>query len=142
MFAIQSASLLAIGRLAFEADLPSDVLSLVLTLLLGAASFAGLGLAAASLIRSAEGSSAAVNLIILPMAFLTGAFGPTRSFPDFLQAIAEVLPLKHFLELMIAIFLDEEPFWSRPASIAIVAAWGIGGIAVAAKRFAWEPREA
>ena len=37
--------------------------------------------------------SAVVNFILLPMAFLTGAFGPTRHFPAFLRAIGDVLPL-------------------------------------------------
>ena len=141
VFAIQSASLLAIGRFAFGVEIPGDVVSLVLALALGAAAFAALGIAAAALIRSAEGSSAAVNLVILPMAFLTGAFGPTRSFPDFLQAISEILPLKHFLDVVTGIFLDEEPLWAHPLALAVVAAWGLLGVAVALRRFGWEPRE-
>ena len=141
VFAIQSTSLLAIGRFAFGADIPRDVASLVLALALGAAAFSALGIAAASLLRSAEGSSAAVNLIILPMAFLTGAFGPTRSFPDFLQAIAEILPLKHLVDVVTGIFLDEEPLSAYPLAIAVLAAWGVAGVVVAARRFGWEPRE-
>ena len=46
--------------------------------MIGAAVFAALGTATASVIRSAEGSSAVVNFILLPMAFLSGAFGPTQ----------------------------------------------------------------
>ena len=50
--------------------------SFVLALALGAAAFAGLGLAIAALIRSGEAIAAVVNVIILPMSFLSGSFGP------------------------------------------------------------------
>ena len=47
----------------------------------GVVCFAALGIGLSGLVRSAEGSSAVVNLIVLPMAFLTGAFGPTQFMP-------------------------------------------------------------
>ncbi len=68
--------------------------------LFGALAFAGLGFGAAALIRSAEGSSAVVNLVILPMAFLSGSFGPTRSYPQVLQTLADVLPLTYYNQLL------------------------------------------
>ncbi len=80
--------------------MPANWLGFAGAVVLGVASFAGLGLAAASLIRSAEGVSAVVNVVILPMAFLSGSFGPTRDFPAFLQAIADVLPLTYFLDIV------------------------------------------
>ena len=64
----------------------------MLALLLGAVSFAGLALAAASLIRSAEAVAAVVNVIVLPMSFLSGAFGETDNLPRVLELVASVLP--------------------------------------------------
>jgi ABC-2 type transport system permease protein len=141
VFALQSAALLTLAALVFGAEAPERPLSLVAALALGAASFAGLGFAAASLIRSAEGAAPVVNVIVLPMAFLTGGFGPARELPAFLDAVADVLPLRYFIDLVEAIFVDGEPVWSRPGAIAVLAAWGAAGIAVAARRFGWEPRE-
>ncbi len=66
----------ALGIGLFDAQLPENWLSFVLALALGAASFAGLGLAIAALVRSGEAIAAVVNVIILPMAFLSGSFGP------------------------------------------------------------------
>ena len=109
--------------------------------MLGAASFAALGVATASLIRSAEGSSAVVNFILLPMAFLTGSFGPTRHYPAFLRAIGDVLPLKYFIEIMNAVYLRGQGIWTKPAAIGVLAAWGATGLVVAALKFRWEPRE-
>ena len=105
VFAIQVASLFALGRLLKSTPWPSHLLSLVLALALGAAAFAALGLAITGFIRSLEGSSAVLNVIVLPMAFLTGSFGPTRHYPKVLRAIGDVLPLKYLLDLINGIYL-------------------------------------
>jgi ABC-2 type transport system permease protein len=142
VFALQAVLLVALGRVAFGASLPDRPLSLALALVIGALSFAGLGVGVASLIRSAEGSSAVVNVIILPMAFLSGAFGPTRHYPEVLQAIAEVLPLKHLIDAVTGIYLDGEPVWWQRWALMVVVAWGLAGLVVALRRFRWEPRDA
>jgi ABC-2 type transport system permease protein len=139
VFALQTIALFLLGKLLKSTPFPGHVLSLVLLLLLGAASFAGVGLAVASLIRSLEGSSAVVNTIVLPMAFLSGSFGPTRHYPRFLRAIGDVLPLKYLVSSVNAIYLNGRELWTRPGSIAVLAAWGVVGLAIAARRFRWEP---
>ena len=99
--------------------------------MLGVAAFAGLGFGAAALIRSAEGVSAVVNVVILPMAFLSGSFGPTADFPRALQAIADVLPLTYFLDIVYRVYLDGESLFADPKALGIVVAWGVAGFAVA-----------
>ena len=53
VFAVQAVALVVLGKLLFDAEIPSRLGSLAFTLLLGAAAFAALGVALASLIRSA-----------------------------------------------------------------------------------------
>jgi ABC-2 type transport system permease protein len=141
VFAIQVASLFALGRLLKSTPWPSNVLSLVLALALGAACFAALGLAITGFIRSLEGSSAVLNVIVLPMAFLTGSFGPTRHYPKVLRAIGDVLPLKPLLDLVNGIYLHGAQIWDKPAAVAVLGGWGLFGMAVALRTFRWEPRE-
>lgn len=141
VFLVQVLVLLGIGKLLFGAHLPERPLSLLVAVLLGALAFAGLGVAGAALIRSSEGASAVVNVIVLPMAFLSGSFGPTRSLPQALDTLGDVLPLKHLLEVVGGIYLENEHAFAHPGSLAVVAAWGLVGIAVAVRRFGWEPRE-
>jgi ABC-2 type transport system permease protein len=140
-FALQTAALVALGRLAFGASFPENPLGLVGAVVLGALGFAGLGVGAAALIRSAEGVSAVVNVIVLPMAFLSGAFGPTRDFPAFLQAVADVLPLTYFIDLVNGVYLEGESLLADPTALAVIAAWGIAGLGVALAKFGWMPRE-
>lgn len=141
VFAIQSACVVLLAVVAYDADLPERPLSLVAALLAGAACFMGLGVGAAALVRSAEAVAPAVNVVVLPMAFLSGSFGPTEGYPDFLEVLAELLPLRHLIDAVGAIVLDGEPVWSQGTDLAIVAAWGLAGYLVARRRFGWEPRE-
>ena len=100
VFAVQSVALIALGTLVFDASTPRNWLGLAGTVVLGVACFAGIGVGAAALIRSSEGVSAVVNVAILPMAFLSGSFGPTDEYPAVLQAVADVLPLTYFLRIV------------------------------------------
>jgi ABC-2 type transport system permease protein len=141
VFALQAVALVAVGRLFYHAHVPDRIGSLIVALLLGAGAFAALGVAIAGLIRSAEGSSAVVNVITLPMAFISGSFGPTRHYPGFLRAIAAVLPLKYVVELVKAIYLSHQAVWSHPTDLAVIAAWGAAGLVIALRAFRWEPKE-
>ena len=141
VFALQTIALFLIGRALYGTPFPSAAVSLIGAVVVGVAVFAPLGVATASLIRSAEGSSAVVNFILLPMAFLSGAFGPTLHYPAFLRAIGDVLPLKYFINLVDAVYLRGDTIWTRPEDLAVLVAWGIGGLLVAVFHFRWEPRD-
>ena len=141
VFLLQAVAVFALGKLLKSTPLPHNAFSLLLAILLGAGAFAAMGLGITSLIRSAEGSSAAVNFILLPMAFLSGGFGPTGHYPRVLRAIGDVLPLKYFVQLVYAIYLHGHQIWSKPGSIAVLVAWGAAGAVVALRRFRWEPVE-
>jgi ABC-2 type transport system permease protein len=140
-FALSSACMIAIGRGLFAVPLPARWISLVLTLLLGALAFAALGLGMTVVVRSAEGASATVNAVYLPMAFISGSFFSPHSFPPFLRAIANVLPLTYFIRLTRDVMLHGHQVWTSWRDVAIVAAWGAFGAVVAFRRFRWEPAE-
>ena len=141
VFALQAVSLFVLGKVLKSTPWPHNVVSLILALALGAAVFAALGLALTGFIRSLEGSSAIVNVIVLPMAFLSGSFGPTRHYPQALRAIGAVLPLKPLIDLINGIYLHGQQIWDRPRAVALLIAWGIFGMVVAIRKFRWEPRE-
>lgn len=141
VFTAQMLLTLGLGVALYGATGPERWGQLGLLVVFGALAFAGMGFGAAALIRSAEGSSAVVNLVILPMAFLSGSFGPTRSYPDVLQALADVLPLTYYNRLLERVYLADTSLFSDPTAIAMVAGWGLAGYLVAWRRFGWMPRE-
>jgi ABC-2 type transport system permease protein len=141
IFALEAVLMIAIGRIGFDTALPDRFLSLAVALLLGTACFAALGVGLSGLVRSAEGASAVVNAIYLPVSFISGAFFSPESFPAFLEAIANVLPLTYFIELVRDVILHGSEIWDEPAAVGVIAAWGAAGLVAAYRSFRWEPRE-
>ena len=139
VISLQVVAQLLLGVFLLDADWPERPLVFVFAILTGAAALAALGIAITTIVRTAEGSSAVVNAIFLPMAFISGVFFSTEDMPAFLEAISEVLPLTYFLDLIQASFLTEEDFTG--SAVAAVVVWGLVGLAVAVRRFRWEPRE-
>jgi ABC-2 type transport system permease protein len=141
IFLAEAAILIAIGRFGFDVPLAGSMLSLVVVLLIGAASFAALGIGLTALIKSAEGSSAVVNALYLPLSFISGAFFSEDTFPGVLQALAAILPLSHLIELTRDVMVFDEEVWQNLGNVAVILAWGAVGLIFAIRGFRWEPRE-
>lgn len=141
VFALQMLTTLVLGVVLYDASGPKRPFELVVLGVFGGLAFAGLGFGAAAVIRSAEGASAVVNLAVLPMAFLSGSFGPTRNYPEVLQRFSEVLPLTYLNRLLERVYLRDESMFGDPKALLILAAWGLAGYLLAWRRFGWSPRE-
>jgi ABC-2 type transport system permease protein len=141
VFLVEAALIVAIGRLLFHVALPDRAGSLLAALVLGAGSFAALGLGLTGLVRSAEGSSAVVNFVYLPMAIISGTFFTPKTYPGFLRAVADVLPLTHFTQLTRDVMIRHHHLWSEAGPIALVLLWGAIGLAAAIRGFRWQPLE-
>ena len=138
---LEAAIQLVIGHYLLDAGLPKSTGGLVVAIVIGTVAFAALGLGLTGLVKSADGSSAIVNAIYLPMVFISGVFWSTESMPAFLRAIANVLPLTYLLELMRNVFTEDSAIADSLADIAVLAAWGVAGLVLALRKFRWEPRE-
>ncbi len=141
VFLIETALIVAIGRTFFHVGIPDRIGSLLLALVLGAVCFAAMGLGLTSAVRSAEGASAVVNFVYLPMAIISGTFFTPKEYPGFLRAIADVLPLTYFTKLTRDVMVRQHHIWSETGSIAIVLLWGGIGLIAAIRGFRWQPRE-
>jgi ABC-2 type transport system permease protein len=142
VFLIEAVLIIAIGRVLFSVPLPHQFFSLLAALALGAGAFAAMGLGISGFVRSAEGSSAVINAIYLPMAIISGTFFSPERYPPYLRAIADVLPLTYFTRLIRDVMLHHAHVWNDLGAIAVVAAWGLLGLFGAARRFRWQPVEA
>jgi ABC-2 type transport system permease protein len=141
-FLIEAALIILLGRLLFSVAVPGRFISLFVTLVIGAAAFAAMGLGISGLVRSGEGSSAVVNAVYLPMAIISGTFFTPKEYPSFLRAIADVLPLTYFTRITRDVVVRDQHLWHEWASLAVVLVWGLVGLVAAIRTFAWQPREA
>jgi ABC-2 type transport system permease protein len=80
------------------------------------------------------------QLTFLPLAFISGIFYPLQGAPDWVVRIAHAFPLFHVVNAFDACFVPQTPGggWSGHDLLAI-AAWGILGLVVAARRLRTEP---
>jgi ABC-2 type transport system permease protein len=140
-FLVEAILLIALGRILFSVGLPDRPFSLLLALLIGAAAFAALGLGLTSVVRSAEGSSAVVNFVYLPMAIISGTFFSPNKYPGFLRVIADLLPLTYFTKLTRDVMVRHHHLWSETGSVGVVLLWGVIGIAAAIRGFRWQPHD-
>jgi len=71
-------------------------------LLVGVIPFCAMGLCL-GLTAKAQAAGALVNVIYLPMAFLSGLWLPIQSLPDVVQSLALFMPAYHFAQLVLKI---------------------------------------
>jgi ABC-2 type transport system permease protein len=71
--------------------------------IVGSISFASMGFLLALLVP-ANAAPGIVNLIYLPMSFMSGLWMPIQYLPNWLQRIAPALPTYHLAQLMLRIF--------------------------------------
>ena len=130
----------AFGKAFYDADIPSGgaLLRFLAMLVVGAASFCALGFAITPLIPNEDAAVPIVNATILPLLFLSGIFIPLGDdAPQWIRVVARIFPVKHFADGMQAGFLGTAFRWT---DVLVVAAWGLGGLVLAARYFSWEPR--
>jgi ABC-2 type transport system permease protein len=140
---------LLFGMVVYDSPSPTGapLLEFIVAFLVGSLSFSALALAITSVIPNADASPPIVNAAILPLLFLSGIFIPLNDdAPAWMTTIAEIFPVKHFADAMRAGFLGNlvtplgRAFPFDWLDVAIVAAWGVGGLILAARFFSWEPR--
>jgi ABC-2 type transport system permease protein len=137
-----TAILCAIGALAFGVTLPTTKLpSLLVTLFVGAGAFCALGIAYTRLIPSDDAAPAMTNAVVLPLYFASGVFVPVSQLPDGLRRVAGVLPVKPFVDALTAAFDPRTTGMAFEVSdLLVIAAWGVAGLLLAVRFFAWTPR--
>jgi ABC-2 type transport system permease protein len=126
---------------AFGVDVyPRMLPAAVVTLVLGAAALSALGLAVASLVRTADQAIPVAQLTFLPLAFVSGVFYPLDGAPDWVVHVAHVFPLFHIVDAFGACFVPQTAGggWS-PDDLLPIALWGVIGLVVAARRFDTSP---
>ncbi len=133
--------LMLLGALAYDVSLPlAHVPGLLLCLVTGSAAFCCLGVGFTSLIGSEEAAPAMTNAATLPIFFISGVFIPDEQLPDWLARIGDVLPIKPLADVLVAAFDPRVGGAGIEAGeLAILAAWGAAGLAVAVATFRWTP---
>ncbi|TCP44795.1 ABC-2 type transport system permease protein [Tamaricihabitans halophyticus] len=126
---------LAAGFLVFDLRLPGNMGGWFLVLVTGMFGLFSIGMLIAAVVPNEKAANGVGMAVLLPMLALGGVWLPVEMFPDFLQRIAEVLPLG----AMLAGFRET---WAggAPSAVALISllAFGVVTTAAAARLFRWE----
>jgi ABC-2 type transport system permease protein len=133
--------LLAVGRFAYGVHLPTSTIpGIAVSAILGSVTFCVLGYALSSAIRSEDAAQPMVQAIMLPLYFISGVFIPNVNLPSWMRHVAEIFPVQHLAD---ALHHAYDPathgiglVWT---DLAVLAAWMVGGLLVALRRFSWTP---
>lgn len=108
-----------------------QVVALLLTGMFGVLPFCALGMLVGTLIKG-QGAPGLLNLVYLPMAFMSGLWIPLSMLPAFLQRIAPVWPSYHLDQIALAaVGLNHEALLPH---VLVLAAFAIGFLLLATRR--------
>ena len=130
--------LLVFGWLAFGVVIHGSILAVVVLILLGAFTFAGIGLLVASRATTMETVSGLMNLVMLPMWMLSGIFFSSERFPEAAQPIIKLLPLTPLIDSLRAVMLEGQTLTEQLPRLAVLLAWGLGAFLLALRWFRWQ----
>lgn len=104
----------------------------------GVLAFLSIGLAVATVAKTEDAAQGLVQMVVLPMAFLSGAFFPLDGAPQWLQTVSKLLPLRYLTESLRDVMVRG----ASPVSVLptlgglLLFALVVGGIA--SRFFKWE----
>jgi ABC-2 type transport system permease protein len=129
------------GAIAYHVTLPTSTLpALVVTLIVGAAAFAALGLAMTALVPNSDAAPAIVNFSIFPFYFVSNVFIPISNPPQWLNTLTRIFPIGPFNEaIKTAVVPPLGSSGFNGGDLLVLAIWGVGGALVAFRYFSWEP---
>ena len=136
--AFELATLTLFGIFLLGVPFRGSLLGFCLLALLGALAFAGLGMLAAARVRTVEGASGMLNLVMMPMWLASGVFFSYERFPAAIQPVLRALPLTALNDALRDLMLDGRSLAATAPEIGILALWGVAGFALALRLFRWE----
>jgi ABC-type multidrug transport system permease subunit len=110
---------------------------LALLCLLSSLSFSALGLLVASRVRTIEGASGLMNLVMLPMWIFSGVFFSADRFPAMFQPFVRALPLTAVIDALRAQMLQGVGLSQLGPQLAVISGWLIVCFFTALTLFRW-----
>ncbi|APU16900.1 MULTISPECIES: ABC transporter permease [Actinoalloteichus] len=129
------AVVIVVARFAFDSPLPANPLGLVLVVVLLAVSLFGIGLLVCALAPNSRMASGVATFIYFPVMFFAGVWAPRDTMSDLLRTISDLTPIGAGVQLLQDTY---QGGWPVLGAVAVVVAYGVVLIGIAAKTFRWD----
>ena len=131
----------ALAHFLYGMPWPHSMASVLLFITVAVAGFRAIGLIIASVVNSMQESQLIVQLIYLPMLFLSGTTFPLSMFPPWLLTITQFVPATYMVTGIQGMLLRNENIWAnREPTLALLLTTAVG-LFIGYKLFRWEKEE-
>ena len=137
---VQTLVLIAIGVFLFKAHMLGSYWLVLLISSLGAIMFLGLGFTISGIASTVEAVPAIANLVVFPMLFLGNTFFPISTMPDWLQKVANVLPLTYFSSSLREVMIKDASISAIAPDLLWMLLWSVVLVITAIITFGFEEK--
>jgi imidazolonepropionase-like amidohydrolase len=120
---------------------PQSMGSILIFVTVAIVGFRAIGLILASVVNSMQESQLLVQLIYLPMLFLSGATFPLAMFPHWLLVVTQFVPATYMVIGIQGMLLRNEGIAANIQPTLALAVTGFVGLFISYKLFRWEKEE-
>jgi ABC-2 type transport system permease protein len=106
--------------------------------LLGILAFFAIGMLVGAFCKTEEAATAAANIVVLPMAFLSGTFFPIDQAPPWLRSVSQIFPLRHMNDGMMDFLVRGQGANALVLPCVVLSGFVLVVGFIAAKVFQWE----
>jgi ABC-2 type transport system permease protein len=136
---IQAATFIGVALLpVFGLQLTGTWWLAIPVFLLGILAFFSIGMLVGAFCKTEEAATGAANLVVLPMAFLSGAFFPIDQMPPWLRTISNVFPLRHMNDGMMDFLVRGQGVDALILPCVVLTGFILVVSLVASRVFQWE----
>ncbi|MGI9073833.1 MAG: amidohydrolase family protein [Bryobacteraceae bacterium] len=125
----------------YHMPFPRNVLSMLIFVAIGVITFRSMGMIIAAVVNSAQEGGILIQLLYLPMLFLSGATIPVSVMPIWVQTIAQFLPATHLFQGMQSIMIAGDSLAANLSSVLALLVTMLVALFVGVKLFRWEKDE-
>jgi len=121
-----------------DANIVGSILYLYLVIMLGILMFLTLGFSIGSLAKTQETVGILASIFIYPQLVMSGVFFPLETLPEYIQPVAQVLPLTLVADAMRSIASDGLTLFQVHPDLLGMGIWIIIGTLISTKLFVWK----
>ena len=121
-----------------DANIVGSILYLYLVIMLGILMFLTLGFSIGSLAKTQETVGILASIFIYPQLVMSGVFFPLETLPEYIQPLAQVLPLTLVADAMRSIASDGLTLFQVHLDLLGMGIWIIIGTLISTKLFVWK----
>ncbi len=132
---------LTLAHILYGMPFPHNGLSLFGLVSLGVLAFRAIGLILAAVANSSQESQVLIQLLYMPMIFLSGATIPVAFLPKWARLISQFLPASYLVTGFQGVFFRSQSLWENGSAVGALLLTLILALFIAKKIFRWEKGE-